>query len=215
MIQSGQRYRYRVAARNKHGWGVYSYIADILAAVVPDAPLTVTTEQNGLYSLFTWVTPAGNGSDIESYDIEIQGDSGSYAQSVTCTGSDPSLTTCSVAYSELRSTTFGLILGETILVRVRAENEIDFGTYSVLNNSGDIVRTEPQSSPESPIEGSDTSDSQIEVTWSALIEPYTGYDTITMYQIYWDNGSDGVDWALIETQETGDFTFTYTKDTGI
>ena len=158
---------------------------------------------------------AGNGSDIESYDVEIQGGSGNFAGSDTCAGDDPQVTTCSVAYTELRGLDFQLTLGETIVVRVRAVNEIGPGSYSALNDSGDILRTEPLSSPDPLSEGPATNDSQIEVTWTPLVDPYTGYDTITKYQIFWDNGSDGTDWAPIATQELGSITYSYTKADGI
>lgn len=108
-----------------------------------------------------------------------------------------------MAYTELRSSDFGLILGNLIVVRIRAVNEIGPGSYSIINDSGDVVRTEPLSPPNALLEGSNTDDSQIEVTWSPLSDSYAGHDIITKYQIFWDNGSGGTDWALIETQETG------------
>jgi hypothetical protein len=37
-ISSGNTYQFRVKAKNKHGWGPYSDIVSILAAIVPDAP---------------------------------------------------------------------------------------------------------------------------------------------------------------------------------
>lgn len=109
-IASGQRYRLRVAARNKYGSGNYSSVADILAAIVPSSPQPITTVQNGLYSQITWISPTENGAQILSYDIEIK-DSQSgefFAESSTCSGDDPSVTQCNVAYQELRSNKFGL-----------------------------------------------------------------------------------------------------------
>lgn len=167
-----------------------------------------------MYSQIAWNSPAENGAQIESFEIQIQGSSG-FAASSTCPGTDPSLTTCLVAYTELTSAKFGLELGDLIVAYVRATNEIGPGAYSDLNDSGDIVRTEPLSPPTAPSEGAATDDSQIEVTWSALSGVDTGYDTITRYQIYWDNGSVGTDWALIETQESGSFTYSFIQSTGI
>lgn len=42
-VSSGIRYRFRIAARNKYGWGDYSDVVSVLAAVVPDAPTPVVT----------------------------------------------------------------------------------------------------------------------------------------------------------------------------
>ena len=109
-VVSGQRYRLRVAARNKYGWGNYSSVADILAAIFPSAPQPITSVQNGLYLQITWISPTENGAQILSYDIEIK-DSQSgefFAESLTCNGDDPSITQCNVAYQELRSNKFGL-----------------------------------------------------------------------------------------------------------
>ena len=187
----------------------------ILAAVVPDAPVPAVTSSSDLNTRVTWVEPGNNGSPIESYDIVIKGLSGSFYESTTCTGSDPSLTECLVAYTELRTGDFSLSLGALIEVQVRAINEIGPGSYSNVNESGDIIRTEPLSPPNALTEGPSTDDSQIELQWTALEEPYTGYDTILAYDIYWDNGSNGQDWILIESQVIGAFTFNYVQTSGI
>ena len=63
------------------------------------------------------------------------------------------MTQCLVTYQELRSVDFALMLGNLIEVRIRAINEIGPGPFSTLNTVGDIVRTEPQSPPNSPTEG--------------------------------------------------------------
>src|SRR5437762_1734809 len=46
-----------------------------------------------------------------------------------------------------------------------------------------------------PVSGSSTSESQIEVTWSALTTPSNGGSTITSYNLQWDSGSAGVTWT--------------------
>ena len=51
--------------------------------------------------------------------------------------------------------------------------------------------------------------------WSALIAPNDGHDTVTKYEVFWDNGSGGLVWALIATQTTGGFTYSFIKSTGI
>lgn len=43
-VSSGNTYRFRVRALNKHGWGSYSDVVGILAAVPPDAPAGLKSE---------------------------------------------------------------------------------------------------------------------------------------------------------------------------
>ena len=71
-VSSGQSYKFRVAARNKYGWGLYSSEFDILAAEVPGAPNSAVTVQNGLNTQINWIQPSPNGATIQTYDIEIK-----------------------------------------------------------------------------------------------------------------------------------------------
>lgn len=51
--------------------------------------------------------------------------------------------------------------------------------------------------------------------WDAVSDPETGLDTVTEYQIFWDNGSGGVDWVSLHAEYAGSFTFEHLIDTGI
>ena len=131
--------------------------------------------------------------------------------SVTCDGETGSIVTsrtCNVAYTELRSSTFDLELGDTIIAKVKARNEIDYGEFSSLSEVGltDIVRTEPLQPPTLVSEGPATDSNQIEVFWDALTGEDAGHDTITEYKVFWDNGSSGTNWLLLVSETEGSFT---------
>ena len=84
-ISSTNRYRFRVAAKNKHGFGPYSDVLEVLAAVVPSVPTGVTTSHNGLFSTIAWDIPDENGAAVDGYLVEIQGAHG-FEASATCNG---------------------------------------------------------------------------------------------------------------------------------
>jgi hypothetical protein len=99
--------------------------------------------------------------------------------------------------------------------KVRAKNSKGWGSYSIVNQLYDIVRTEPLAPLTVVTEGSLTDDSQLHILWSAVTDQRTGYDSITAYEIYWDNGSNGVDWTLVHKELYGSFTFEFVIQTGI
>jgi hypothetical protein len=217
-ISSSNSYRFRIRAKNKYDWGDYSPVVSILAAVAPDPPTTLTTAQNNLFSQVTWSASDNHGDTITSYEILVKNKAGlSFSASTTCSGSQSSIVfarSCTIAYSELRSATFGtLILGDEVVVKVRAKNSIAWGAYSGESSGGDLVKTEPLSPPVALTEGSLTDDSQIQVNYSALTGTDTGFDTITAYKIWWDNGSAAANWLLLATETSP--TYTHTTMTGV
>ena len=219
-MSTTNRYRFRIAAKNKYGWGEYSDVLEVLAAVVPGPPTGVTSTHNGLYSTIAWELPSENGSAVEGYQIVLQGANG-LEESLTCLGDviawGSGLRECSVAYTELRSATFDLVLGDTVVAQVKARNEIGFGDYSSLTEVGltDIVRTEPLQPPTLVTEGAATDSTQIEVEWAALSGDDAGQDAITEYRVFWDNGSSGTNWLLLVSETEGSFTYSYTHGQGI
>lgn len=79
----------------------------------------------------------------------------------------------------------------------------------------DVVKTEPLAPPTLVQEGSATDDSQIEVVWDPLTGQDAGFDAITEYIVYWDNGSTGTNWLELVAQEDGAFTYSYVHSLGI
>ena len=97
---------------------------------------------------------------------------------------------------------------------MRALNLIGWGPYSVAPVPADIQRTAPLKPLISVREGSLTDNSQLHVEWQALTDIMTGYDTITSYLVFWDNGSNGKQFVeLYEDSEP--FQFSFIEDNGI
>ena len=102
-VSTTNRYRFRVAAKNKYGWGDYSDVLGVLAAVAPGTPSGVTSTHNGLYTTIAWELPVENGSTVLGYHIMLQGAQG-LEESTTCDGDVLGVAReCNVAYTELRS----------------------------------------------------------------------------------------------------------------
>mmetsp|Transcript_21722 Transcript_21722/g.16028 ORF Transcript_21722/g.16028 Transcript_21722/m.16028 type:complete len:143 (-) Transcript_21722:59-487(-) len=117
---------------------------------------------------------------------------------------------CFISYSDLASTIFTLSLADPIQAKVAAWNAMGWSDYA--SGSGDILRTAPLAPPTNPGQGSATSESQVEVTWSAVTNADAGWDTVTAYYVYWDTGSSN--WALLYT-DTSPFAYSLTFSTGI
>lgn len=92
-IVGGTTYRVRVRARNKYGWGSYSSITSIVAALAPSAPATVTTTQDGMNVNIAWSAPTTNGLAVTEYDILIKKKDGTYASTSTCSGTSNTVVT--------------------------------------------------------------------------------------------------------------------------
>lgn len=64
--------------------------------------------------------------------------------------------------------------------------------------------------------GSQTSESQIEVFWSALTGTSTGGSSIDTYNLQWDAGSNGASWNDIHGQTGSEsLALTYIQTSGI
>lgn len=70
-VKSGNHYRVRYRVRNEIGFGPYSDVAYILAAVKPDQPtvLSVTIEDDN--TVISWLMPYNGGALIYSAEIKI------------------------------------------------------------------------------------------------------------------------------------------------
>ena len=85
--------------------------------------------------------------------------------------------------SEFLVAPYSYVLLDLIVVRVSAQNSIGFGATSTPNSSGATVKSVPAAML-IPTEGSGTSESQIQVDWSALTSTAdTGDSTILSYHL--------------------------------
>jgi len=78
-IIPGRLYAYKIRAKNKWGWSLYSPTSQaIIAATVPERvniPVTQISADNGDV-LITWEAPFENGAPIGAYQVEINNQNG-------------------------------------------------------------------------------------------------------------------------------------------
>jgi hypothetical protein len=95
--------------------------------------------------------------------------------------------------SVLRDSPYSLSLGDSVQAKVRAYNERGWSSYS-SSGSGATVQTIP-GTMSAPTRGSATSETQIEVSWTALTSStQTGGATILSYNLQWDAGTNQATW---------------------
>jgi hypothetical protein len=84
-------YRVRVRAKNKYGWGLFSPITSIIAAIPPGISSLITTTQEFKSVKIIWAKPDINGLEITQYDILFRKKDGSFAPTATCLGNNTSV----------------------------------------------------------------------------------------------------------------------------
>lgn len=211
----GGLYQFRVAAKNKYGWGPYSGYLSSYAATEPEAPDAPTTTRNDTNITIAWTTPDENGLPVTRYEVEILQDDGTWASTPACDGSDPTVVAenaCHVPMVTLRLADFALALNDEVKARLRATNLIGTGPFSTATVTGATISTEPLKPPTPPYEGSNTDDTQLHIVWNALTGDDTGGEPITVYQVWWDLGLGS--WVPYIIQSSS-FTYTYTQTSGV
>ena len=200
-ITGGAIYAVKVKAKNKWGWGPFSAVTSILAATVPGAPgvpVTAIDAATGGVSV-TWAAPGTTGGvAVTAYRIEVKGGDGVWRTDSSCDGTtgatSPVVTgrSCIIPMANLVAAgSHALAFDALVVVRVAAGNVRGYGLTSE-NTSGARIRQAP-AAMSAPLEGAGTSDSQVEVTWSAVTSSGlpTGNSPTTGYRLSWDNGEPG------------------------
>lgn len=126
---------------------------------MPGAPTALSATHDGTTSHLAWATPANHGSAIIAYEVVIADSMGNYLPSPSCQAISTALS-CNIAYTELIGS-FGLVLADKVLFKVRAKNAFGWSAYSVVNTGTDVVKTEPLAPPTKIAEGLLTDDSQV------------------------------------------------------
>ena len=178
-LTNGISYTFRVKATNSLGYSQYSTASDAaIPMTIPGAPTSLTATNNGTTGVITlgWTAPADFGGDVSLYYYpQLSSDSG-----VTWTNTDPSYTTGTTA--EYGPYTFGT----TYIFRVRAANQVGYGSYSTSSNSV-LNSVKPYNAGISSVT---RGNAQVSLTWYAN----DGGSAITDYNIQHsiDNGANWI-----------------------
>jgi hypothetical protein len=166
-----------------------------MAASKPSAPAAAATALSSSQVTISWSPPALNGGTLQSYVIEIQATaSGAWHLDTTyCDGAAPAVKasqTCVIPQSALTSSTgsFKLTMGELVVARVAAINELGAGPTSPPNTVGASIVTHP-AAPSGLTSGAGTSSTVMQLDWAGLTtdaEKGGGAPvTITSYHVDW------------------------------
>ena len=113
--------------------------------------------------------------------------------------------------TSLRAAPFNLVYLDVVKAVVLAHNQRGWSPQS-LSGSGPTIQTEPlQMTP--PVEGSATSTSTLEVTWSTVSSLNDGGSAVTSYNLYWDQGIGS--WVTLVGQNSSYLGTSYTIGVGI
>ena len=97
-----------------------------------------------------------------------------------------------IAMTELRAT-YGYVLNDLPLFKVRAYNARGWSEYSLPNDEFAYIQTEPTQM--GPVErNAATTDTEIVIDWNPLSNSESGYSTILAYNLQWDKGTSGTTW---------------------
>jgi len=186
-LTTGTTYRFMVLARNAYGQSVYCTPVPILAAQIPEAPISPQTEISGPNVVLSWTAPPTGGSPITGYIVTIKTSDATstfLTELVHCDGASTAVrtsTTCTVPILSLRSQPFNLPWGSSIQIQVVAYNIYGNSVSSVIGN-GAIILTVPDA-PTSLAENTSLRGvRQLSVTWS---QGYAGGTPVIDYTISW------------------------------
>lgn len=88
----------------------------------------------------------------------------------------------------LRQSPYSLPFEATVAAKVLAHNARGWSVASSASSSGPTIQTEPQTMAV-PTRGSASSDTQLQVQWTALTSPANGDSTVLSYELQWDQGT--------------------------
>ncbi|MBU6240488.1 MAG: fibronectin type III domain-containing protein, partial [Acidobacteria bacterium] len=120
-LTNGTAYEFVVAAVNANGAGADSaWSASVTPAELPNSPSGLTATAGNAQVSLSWTAPAGNGSAVQSYKVEMSANGG------------VSWTTIEAANAATTYIATGLTNGTTYVFRVSATNAVGTGVYGSL-----------------------------------------------------------------------------------
>jgi len=150
-VSSGLNYKFKVRARNVHGWGAYSDAFSIGATGLPHPMVVATTTIDAATGgvKIAWTAPASGGLALDAYKIEIADSQATPVWTVDATncngGAAPHFANkyCIVPVSVLTAAPYNLAFDALVKVRVSARNSKGYGTVSPTNTVGAKIRRIP------------------------------------------------------------------------
>jgi titin len=120
-LTNGTAYEFVVVAVNANGAGADSpWSASVTPAELPNSPSGLTATAGNAQVSLSWTAPAGNGSAVQSYKVEMSANGG------------VSWTTIEAANAATTYVATGLTNGTTYAFRVSATNAVGTGIYGSL-----------------------------------------------------------------------------------
>jgi len=164
-LGGGQRYFYRVSAKNAVGEGAQSNEANATTLAAPGAPTGLSAVAGNGQVALSWFPPASNGgSPITNYEIYRGSTSGGE-------------TFLAEIGNVLSFTNSGLVNGQTYYYRVSAKNAVGEGPMS---NEANAIPASVPAPPTGLLAAA--GDGQVTLTWSPPTN--TGGSPITNYMVY-------------------------------
>jgi hypothetical protein len=174
-ISSGSFYKFKVEARNAVGYSEYSQEFEILSAIIPGAPSTPITYNDGTNVFIRWDPPSTNpivdyGDAIRGYKVWIRHNDGiNYSKDLlNCDGENDqnviNSASCVIPLSTLQGPPFNLEYGAAVLVKVIAFNSVGDGPQSAVGGNA-VSATVPNAPVNLARSDLLTSVSQISLTW--------------------------------------------------
>jgi hypothetical protein len=113
-----------------------------------------------------------------------------------CDGANVQVTRCLIPMSIFRSV-YSYQFRELLQVKFRSYNKYGWALdYSPVNQIGATIRTEPEAPPVIYVNPTLTSTTQITVWWDAYtLQSAMGDSEIISYNLQWDIGTSGSEWA--------------------
>ena len=123
----GLTYEFKVQARNSYSYSLDSDVLALLCAFKPEAPLTVTTSNQGSQVSVTWDEPVNNGYVVDSYRFFVRESDGTTftEETVDCVGTNSDVVAnreCFLNLSTLQVAPYNLVQGDSIWLKVVSRN---------------------------------------------------------------------------------------------
>jgi hypothetical protein len=125
--------------------------------VIPDAPSSVITENQGTSVKILWAQPYNGGDPINQYIIQILQADGTFSSTPSCDGSLEAVivnTYCVIPMNILISAPYNLQEGNIISAIVKSQNRIGQSAFSTANSLGAVIQAVPHKPILPPYSGS-------------------------------------------------------------